>query len=358
MVPCSRLDHTDEFVSNCIEVVPGGSCTTTCAEGWSTWFPWVTRESEFTCPLRNLDAETQPHGVNPRCSFFDSWIEAAVVVGVAVAVVAAGTWLVTTLITGGSGCCCCAITGRVVYNKGWNKLQNEIVEAMEAGKVVDALKLEIQELEGYFDKGCCSRMRRCIDCRGKKKVQGQLDAKQKELAEAEKVYEKELQDVDAQIVTLADADGDGKVSSVELQQFEIDRLSWQIKELELYFAGGCWGCLMRCIDCKSDAGHRKKIQELRTKRTTMEQQLAKDKLTDAKPSSLYAAPLEASAPERTSLYPLPLASPTPTMDASASGSSLGSSGRYSVGAISVAGLSSTSLSEGTPPRARPYVASV
>ena len=188
-------------------------------------FPWVTRESEFTCPARNLDETTQPRGVKPRCVFFDSWLEAArdaAVVAVAVVAVAAGTWLVVTLISSGGGCCCCAISGRVVYNKGWNKLQKEIVEAVEAGKVVDAINFEIKELESYFDPG--NKLRRCLDCRSKKKVQRQLEKKRSELAEAEKVYNNELRDVDAAYLALADTDGDGKISPVEYKQLEITRL--------------------------------------------------------------------------------------------------------------------------------------
>jgi hypothetical protein len=400
IVPCARLDSSDEYMSNCVAVPSGSTCTVTCATGFSTWFLWTTRESEFTCPLRNLDESTQPRGVNPRCVFFDSLLEDALVAAIVVAAVAAvatGTWLVVTLISSsGGGCCCCAISGRVVYNKTWNKLQKEIVEAVEAGKVVDAINYEIQELESYFDQSCSGRCRRCFDCRTKTKVQRQLDKKRSELVEAERAYNKELRDVDAAYLAIADTDGDGKISPIEFKQLEIERLGWQVKELELYFAGGCWGCFVRCIDCKSDSTHRRKITELKVKRISLQQEVAKERAAGASECHLTstAQELRPSAPPIQLLYPAPLASPESPQAAKAAAiqakirekqatlrlmqdemhlpesqlvhlrveidqleqhpslrTAAGSfrPGAGSVAAISIDGISFSSLSEGTPP---------
>ena len=149
IVACGSLtiptDESDrDYATNCHGIPAGGHCSVVCDGGWANFFSWLKRSSTFQCPAGNLDSTTQPHGVLPRCGFFDSDdpVLPAVVAFAAVAAVGLATWALIVIITG-SSCCCTATSytaGTKLRKTKWYRekyhpdeaVQKEIDEAEQA----------------------------------------------------------------------------------------------------------------------------------------------------------------------------------------------------------------------------------
>ena len=151
----AQVDWADEdedhnsYLTNCDNVPAGGHCNVICDGGWTQHFSWLKRTSTFQCPAGNVDSATQPHGVLPRCGFFESddpLLPLLPFAG-AVAMASIATWVLIVIVSG-STCCCTVSTytaGTKLKRTQWYRtqfhpdasLQKEIDEAEQAEIVAD-----------------------------------------------------------------------------------------------------------------------------------------------------------------------------------------------------------------------------
>jgi hypothetical protein len=157
---CASLQLQKQYRSNCVSVTAGGRCSVECADRWLKLAWWIDRTSAFRCPVGNLDAAMQPHGILPVCDFMP--VEHVAVVATLLVVSGLATWAVIVIISGSS--CCCAVSTGVAVKKvkktQWYRsrfhpddaVQKEIDEAERAWLATTIKAEQVEDMQKKLDK--------------------------------------------------------------------------------------------------------------------------------------------------------------------------------------------------------------